>query len=213
MLLGLGTLCYLLLEIILSKRTGLQRLSVSPGVLTFQNILPSAFWNASEPGRTLEVPLKSETDVGKLSSLQNTSLMNTSLARSLGRPKNDSNVVLTTLKPGETSSGEGVRPEKCRKCFLTDFPELITNDAVCKTESNDTLDLVMLVLTTHSAVERRQAIRQTWASFTQNNTATKLRHVFLLGRSRDARHMRSVQEEQLSMATSSCMTTSTATGT
>ncbi|PVD23182.1 hypothetical protein C0Q70_16445 [Pomacea canaliculata] len=54
----------------------------------------------------------------------------------------------------------------------------------------------MLVLTTHSAVERRQAIRQTWASFTQNNTAAKLRHVFLLGRSRDARHMRSVQEEQ-----------------
>ena len=41
----------------------------------------------------------------------------------------------------------------------------------------------MVIFTTHRATDKRQAIRDTWASVTRNNTA-HVRHVFLLGRAK-----------------------------
>ena len=78
----------------------------------------------------------------------------------------------------------GTRPVSCRGCFHTDFPPLLENCGVCNTGAggrSDRVDVLLAVLTTHKAVDRRQAIRDTWASVTRHNTA-HVRHVFLLGR-------------------------------
>ena len=78
----------------------------------------------------------------------------------------------------------GTRPDSCRGCFNTDFPPLIENCGVCNTGGgarSQHVDLLMVILTTHRATDRRKAIRDTWASITRNNTAN-VRHVFLFGR-------------------------------
>ena len=81
---------------------------------------------------------------------------------------------------------KGTRPASCRGCFPIDFPPLIENCGVCNTGGGGRshhVDVVMVIFTTHRATDKRQAIRDTWASVTRNNTA-HVRHVFLLGRAK-----------------------------
>ncbi|KAK7091502.1 beta-1,3-galactosyltransferase 5-like [Littorina saxatilis] len=92
----------------------------------------------------------------------------------------------------------GTRPVSCNGCFNANFPGLIENCGVCNTgmgNRSQKVEMVIVILTTHGAVDRRQAIRDTWASVTRNNTA-HIRHVFLLGRVKDERSMKSAHEEQ-----------------
>ena len=86
----------------------------------------------------------------------------------------------------EVQTENGTRPASCRGCFPIDFPSLIENCGVCNTGGGGRshhVDVVMVIFTTHRATDKRQAIRDTWASVTRNNTA-HVRHVFLLGRAK-----------------------------
>ena len=86
----------------------------------------------------------------------------------------------------EAQTENGTRRASCRGCFPIDFPPLIENCGVCNTGGGGRshhVDVVMMIFTTHRATDKRQAIRDTWASVTRNNTA-HVRHVFLLGRAK-----------------------------
>lgn len=112
-------------------------------------------------------------------------------SRTVTSPESTARLLITTSGvKDQTTNNESqtlsnvTRPLVCKKCFSTEFSPLMSNVDVCKTRSNVTdIKIVMLVITTHRATDRRQAIRQTWASVTENNTAN-VRHVFVLGRSK-----------------------------
>ena len=74
------------------------------------------------------------------------------------------------------------RPMLCQGCFFSDFPSLLENPDVCSqaTEGTAKPELIMMITSSLDGFERRQAIRDTWASVSKNNTA-HVRHVFLLG--------------------------------
>ncbi|XP_071088703.1 beta-1,3-galactosyltransferase 5-like [Haliotis cracherodii] len=77
-------------------------------------------------------------------------------------------------------SGSQVRPFRCNSCFRHDFMYLIQNKDICGETNNDSVDLLILILTSHNNVYRRNGIRATWASISRNNTG-HVRYVFLLG--------------------------------
>ena len=88
----------------------------------------------------------------------------------------------------EAQTVKGTRPADCRGCFSSDFPPLIENCGVCNTGGGGRshhVDVVMVIFTTHRATDRDklQAIRDTWAFVTRNNTA-HVKHVFVLGRAK-----------------------------
>ncbi|KAL8586776.1 hypothetical protein ACOMHN_061289 [Nucella lapillus] len=89
---------------------------------------------------------------------------------------------------------DGSRPVNCSKCFHSRFPPLLQSCGVCNTRGGGKVEVIMMILTTHDAVEKRDAIRHTWASVTRNNTA-HVRHVFVLGRSKSEAHMQQVRKE------------------
>ena len=102
---------------------------------------------------------------------------------------------ISSRREEPVSSRTRLRPLSCQNCFRSDFPTLMGNSSVCRTGSGvKPVDVIMMIFTTHTATERRQAIRDTWASVTRRNTANT-RHVFVLGRSLDPTHMRNAEEE------------------
>lgn len=75
-------------------------------------------------------------------------------------------------------------PKTCNSCFLRNYTDVIANDKICDTNATSkAIDLLMLIISAVDNVENRDAIRDTWASVTHNNTAN-IRHVFILGVSR-----------------------------
>lgn len=87
------------------------------------------------------------------------------------------------------------RPLTCQNCFHFDFPILLENSSICRTGSGfDSVDVIMMIFTTHGETLRREAIRQTWASVTRQNTANT-RHFFILGRSNSTKQMRKTEDE------------------
>ncbi|KAK7486262.1 hypothetical protein BaRGS_00022432 [Batillaria attramentaria] len=73
------------------------------------------------------------------------------------------------------------RPLTCQNCFWPNYTVLLDNPRICD-ESSGSKPVLMIVMITSTveAIDRRQAIRETWASITKNNTG-EVRHVFLLG--------------------------------
>ena len=77
------------------------------------------------------------------------------------------------------------RPASCKSCFNRPYQFLINASEICKTSANkgQALELMIVVSSAPNRRKRRDLVRGTWASVTQNNTWTKARYVFLLGRS------------------------------
>ncbi|XP_076454376.1 beta-1,3-galactosyltransferase 5-like [Babylonia areolata] len=94
-------------------------------------------------------------------------------------------------KPDRTRT---VRPSNCTNCFQTNFTMLIDQPELCSVKGPKAIDIVFFIVTTHSNIARRNAIRKTWASVTKNNTST-LRHVFILGTTADTNVMRAAEKE------------------
>ena len=87
------------------------------------------------------------------------------------------------------------RPLTCQNCFHFDFPILLENSSICRTGSGfESVDVIMMIFTTHRETLRREAIRQTWASVTRQSTANT-RHFFILGRSNSTKQMRKTEDE------------------
>lgn len=74
-----------------------------------------------------------------------------------------------------------VRPLTCDGCFHNTFHFLINNEDICK-RMNESVDILILIMSAPSKYKERNVIRETWLTYTKNNTG-KLRHAFLLGES------------------------------
>ena len=71
---------------------------------------------------------------------------------------------------------------------------VINQPQVCSTRETETVDIVFFIPSSLDGAERRNAIRKTWASVSNNNTSN-FRHVFVLGIIRDRLRMRLIEEE------------------
>lgn len=98
------------------------------------------------------------------------------------------NVILPTT--GTTT----VRPLNCSGCFDSEFPTLFDEPDLCRINGNNTIDIVFLIVSAIEHTSQRNAIRNTWASVTKNNTGN-LRHVFMVGTTPNAERMRALEEE------------------
>ncbi len=81
-------------------------------------------------------------------------------------------------------------------CNGSVFTNRITPTHICKLQHNSkyiTL-VIMITSTTHHYLERDH-IRQSWASSSFNNTATRVRHVFLLGKAQTLHTQKAINEE------------------
>ena len=69
--------------------------------------------------------------------------------------------------------------QECRgySCLKMEFPTLLEIRDLC---GNDSVDLVALVTSSPADWPRRNAVRETWAAFSKQNTAN-VRYVFILG--------------------------------
>lgn len=81
----------------------------------------------------------------------------------------------------------------CDKCMEYTFDRIQNNAQIC-THRGSNIDLLVLITTTHEANDRRDAIRKTWISTSQNNTSN-IRYGFLLGTSSDETLMSKVIAE------------------
>ena len=87
------------------------------------------------------------------------------------------------------------RPMLCQGCFFSDFPSLIENPSICFELPGSTKpEMIMMITSSLDGFERRQAIRDTWASVSKNNTA-HVRYVFLLGTTGDRKVSDDVRAE------------------
>ncbi|CAC5418726.1 B3GALT1 [Mytilus coruscus] len=93
---------------------------------------------------------------------------------------------LTILKGIATSNrsrkeNATVRPLTCDGCFHKTFHFLINNEDICKGK-NESVEILILIMSAPSKYKERNVIRETWLTYTKNNTG-KIRHAFLLGES------------------------------
>jgi len=93
------------------------------------------------------------------------------------------------------NSSEKTRQTTCIGCFKHKFKYVIENDNICQeTSYTNNVSLIILILTTHSNVNSRNALRRTWLTYTKNNTGN-VRYAFLLGESNCTALKQSVIEE------------------
>ena len=106
--------------------------------------------------------------------VENTKLTRVAITGNKTLPRNDS-----------FSSDDKRRKDSCDTCFQHNFNYIIDNPDVCKlTPSMRAIDLLVIILTVHQNVKARNAIRETWLSYSKNNTGN-VRYVFLLGEVKD----------------------------
>ncbi|XP_070173428.1 uncharacterized protein [Littorina saxatilis] len=86
------------------------------------------------------------------------------------------------------------RPLNCSGCFRSEFPTLLDQPELCRVYDNQSIDVVFLIATAGTHTAERHAIRNTWATATNNNTSN-IRHLFVLGTTTDAKRMRAIEEE------------------
>ncbi|XP_070173623.1 beta-1,3-galactosyltransferase 5-like [Littorina saxatilis] len=85
-------------------------------------------------------------------------------------------------------------PWNCSGCFQWNYQLILNEKDLCKTHDNQKIDQIFLIPSTHAKTAERNAIRETWASITRNNTSN-FRHVFFFGVTKDQARMRLVEEE------------------
>ena len=81
----------------------------------------------------------------------------------------------------------------CSGCMIRNFRRMQVPRFTCKTGSD--VNMLMLVSTTAVNIRRRQAVRETWGSLALNNTATRVRVVFMLGLDKNTTHQSIVVDE------------------
>ncbi|XP_053374373.1 beta-1,3-galactosyltransferase 1-like [Mercenaria mercenaria] len=87
------------------------------------------------------------------------------------------------------------RQYHCSSCFLHNFNYVIQNERICEQYwPNQSIVLIVLIMTTHENIKTRTALRSTWLSHTKNNTAN-VRYAFLLGETANYRLKESVLRE------------------
>lgn len=90
---------------------------------------------------------------------------------------------------------EPKRQDECSNCFTHDFKYVIDNQEICKLNSDQTeVELLILILTVHANSLQRQTLRETWLTFSKNNTAN-VRYAFLLGEVKDSKLQEDVLKE------------------
>ncbi|XP_053391642.1 beta-1,3-galactosyltransferase 1-like [Mercenaria mercenaria] len=94
-----------------------------------------------------------------------------------------------------TNNTSSRRQSNCISCFQHNFNFVIQNDRICKLYSpNQSVELIVLIMTTHNNKNERMALRTTWLSYTKNNTVN-VRYAFLLGEINDNTHKEAVLKE------------------
>ena len=79
------------------------------------------------------------------------------------------------------------RKDECNNCFNHNFKYIIDNPDICKLYSGQTeIELLIIILTVHKNVQQRNTLRETWLTYSKNNTA-RIRYAFLLGEIKDAK--------------------------
>lgn len=97
----------------------------------------------------------------------------------------------TTRRPTSPTN----RPMLCQGCFFSDFPSLIENPSLCwQAPGSAKPEMIVMITSSLDGFERRQAVRDTWASVCKNNTA-HVRYVFLLGTTSDRKVSDEVRSE------------------
>ncbi|XP_060597338.1 beta-1,3-galactosyltransferase 1-like isoform X2 [Ruditapes philippinarum] len=83
----------------------------------------------------------------------------------------------------------------CTSCFQHNFNYVIQNKNICQLySSNQTIELLVLIMTTHKNNRARAALRSTWLSVTKHNKGN-VRYAFLLGEITDNWQKEAVLEE------------------
>ena len=93
----------------------------------------------------------------------------------------------TTVKPVTR------RPRMCRGCFQHDYEYLIDNPKICKS-NGQSIDVMILIFSTHSKRKQREALRQTWLTYSKNNTGN-VRYAFMFGNIKSSIENRLLKEE------------------
>ena len=79
------------------------------------------------------------------------------------------------------------RKDECNNCFNHDFKYVIDNPNICKLYPGlKEIELLIIILTVHNYVQQRNALRETWLTYSKNNTAS-VRYAFLLGEIKDTK--------------------------
>lgn len=73
------------------------------------------------------------------------------------------------------------RPLNCTACFQHNFTYVLNNKNMCTpTERSSSIEVIVLISSVHSNFEKRNALRETWLTPTDQNKS-KFRYSFLLG--------------------------------
>lgn len=94
----------------------------------------------------------------------------------------------------KVNTNNNVRQNSCSLCFEHNFNYVIQNEMICKTNSDEDIDLLILIFTAHENKASRAALRTTWLTFTKNNTA-QVRYAFLLGETKNIQNREAVSKE------------------
>lgn len=88
-----------------------------------------------------------------------------------------------------------IRESTCNECFRHDFKYIINNENICSNErSKVAIELMIIIFTRHGNYKARDAIRNTWLTYTKNNTAN-VRYAFLLGKTKNYSDHENIIEE------------------
>ena len=88
----------------------------------------------------------------------------------------------------------------CQRCFVRDYKMIHLPKGVCDVlpgQNESDLHLVMFLVTKPEDIKVRKRLRQTWLSYTKNNTNPHTRYVFVLGRARLQNIQLQIDREQL----------------
>ncbi|KAK3106832.1 hypothetical protein FSP39_000868 [Pinctada imbricata] len=80
----------------------------------------------------------------------------------------------------EDDSNLSTELPQCRSCFEHKFEYVINNENICDGGNESGVDILILISTTFRNKLKRDAIRETWLSVSQENTQN-IRYAFLLG--------------------------------
>ena len=148
--------------------------------------------NPSENGMTSRYTISSfygspsPTTEGKKkakSNKLNAAEYNTGILEKLGKSRMERQGKYVTSDITTAKITATARAISCDKCFKRPYPFIINSDSICHGLTNSSVSLLVFILTTHNQQERRDVLRNTWASLSRNNTSPFFRYVFLLGSS------------------------------
>ena len=103
----------------------------------------------------------------------------------------------------DVSDAAGLKPDdvySCDGCFFLNYTHLNQPEGLCDVfegQIHDDLRVIFIILSMAAATEARDEVRSSWVSATQANHASRVRHMFLVGRAEDTDTQRRVDEEQI----------------